>query len=71
MSKNKFYTIKKYTHLANNGDLDKTDKYAKVRPLYDLANKSFIQYGYWHQDYSIDEQMVPYFGMHSAKTNHA
>ena len=47
--------------------MDKTDKYAKVRPLYDLANKSFIQYSYWHKDYSIDEQMVPYFGMHSAK----
>ena len=39
-----------------------------MRPLYDLCNKSLKQFGYWHKDYSIDEQkMIPYFGMHSAK----
>ena len=40
ISKNKFRLIKKYTHLADNSQLDKSDKYAKVRPLYDTANKS-------------------------------
>ena len=54
-------------HLADNDNLDKNDKYAKVRPFYDLANESLKQFGYWHNDYSIDEQMIPYFGMHSAK----
>ena len=65
--KNKFYQIKKYTHCANNNNLDKTDKLAKVRPLYDTAHKSVKQFRYWHKEYSIDEQMIPYFGMHSAK----
>ena len=67
LSKNKFYNIKKYLHLNNNDEIDMSDKYAKVRPLYDLSNKSLQQFGYWHKDYSIDEQMIPYFGMHSAK----
>ena len=26
-----------------------------------------MQVGFWHKYYSIDEQMIPYFGMHSAK----
>ena len=59
--------IKKYTHLSDNTILDKTDKYAKFRPLYNLTNASLKQFGYWHQNYAIDEQMIPYFGMHSAK----
>ena len=67
ISKNKFRSIKKYTHLADNNSLDKYDKYAKVRPLYDITNKNLQQFGYWHLNYSIDEQMIPYFGMHSAK----
>ena len=45
ISKNKFRLIKKYTHLADNSQLDKSDKYAKVRPLYDIANKSLQQFG--------------------------
>ena len=65
--KNRFFEIKRYTNSANNATLDNKDKYAKVRPLYDLCNKSLKQFGYWHKDYSIDEQMIPYFGMHSAK----
>ena len=67
ISKNKFSMIKKYTHLSDNTTLDKADKYAKVRPLYNLTNASLKQFGYWHQNYAIDEQMIPYFGMHSAK----
>ena len=67
ISKNKFYRIKQYTHCADNHNLDKIDKLAKVRPLDNIANKSVKQFGYWHKDYLIDEQMIPYLGMHSAK----
>ena len=76
ISKNKFKTIKNYIHLADNSNFDRQDKYAKililsvqvtVRPLYDMENKSLKQFGYWHQDYTIDEHMIPYFGMHSAR----
>lgn len=67
ISKNRFKQIKRFLHLADNSTIDLTDKFAKVRPLYDLTNKSLQQFGFWHKDYSIDEQMIPYFGMHSAK----
>ena len=40
ISKNKFKQMKKYTHLSDNTQLDKSDKYAKVRPLYDITNRS-------------------------------
>ena len=59
--------IKKYTHLPDNTTLDKADKYAKVHLLYNLTNASLKQFGYWHQNYAINEQMTPYFGTHSAK----
>ena len=67
ISKNKFKQMKKYTRLSDNTQLGKSDKYAKVRPLYDITSRSLQQFGFWHLDYSIDEQMIPYFGMHSAK----
>ena len=66
-NKNKFSMIKKYTHLSDNTTLEKADKYAKVHLLYNLTNASSKQFGYWHQNYTINEQMIPYFGMHSAK----
>ena len=30
-------------------------------------NNSVKQFSFWHKDFSIDEKMIPYFGMHSAK----
>ena len=59
--------MKKYTHISDNTQLDKCDKYAKVRPLCDITNRSLQQFGFWHLDYTIDEQMILYFGMLSAK----
>ena len=65
--KNKFKQMKKYTHHFDNTQLDKSDKYAKVRLLCDITNRSLQQFGFWQLGYSIDEQMIPYFGIHSAK----
>ena len=71
MSRNRFEEIKRYIHLANNDLLSASeqqqDKLFKVRPLFDLMNKSLNQFGRWHLDYSVDEQMVPYTERHSAK----
>ena len=67
MSKARFETIKKYIHCCDNNHLDLTDKYAKVRPLYDITNNRLRTFGQMHPNLSIDEQMVPYTGMHSAK----
>ena len=47
--------------------MDKTDKFAKVRPLFDAINKQ-SQLNYKPtQHVSVDESMVPYFRKHGAK----
>lgn len=67
MSRNIFTKLKANFHIANNDSLDISDKFAKVRPLFDMLNKRYIQFGVFVEHLSIDETMVPYFGRHSAK----
>ena len=67
MPRNKFIAMKKYVHVADNENLTKGDKMAKVRPLIDAVNESLQQFGIFHKELSIDEQMVPYYGRHSCK----
>lgn len=67
MSRNRYYEIKKYFHVANNEEIDKNDKMYKLRPLMDTLNKKFSQWGIFHDKLSIDEAMVKYFGHHSSK----
>ena len=67
MTRNRFWRIKKYIHFCDNERLDKDDKFAKVRPLFQLLNKKVKQFGSLDNTYSVDEQMIPYTGMHSAK----
>lgn len=67
MSKNRFKSIKRNLHLADNSNLDKSDKFAKLRPFFNIMNKKFMQFDVFAYNLSIDEQMVPYFGRHSCK----
>lgn len=67
ISRNRFTEIKKSIHLADNATLDKIDKMYKIRPLMNLLNNKFQQWGIFHERLSIDEAMVKYFGHHSAK----
>lgn len=67
MSRNRFTKLKANFHIANNDNLDVSDKFAKVRPLFDMLNKRYMQFGVFVENLSIDETMVPYFGRHSAK----
>lgn len=67
MSRNRFQSIKQNLHLSDNNLLDKNDKYAKIRPFFDVINKKRLQFGIFAFNLSIDEQMVPYFGRHSCK----
>lgn len=67
MSLSKFRMIKKYIHLSDNKDLDKSDKFSKVSPIFNLMNEKFQQFGIFTKHLSICEQMVPYFGRHSCK----
>ncbi|XP_050340901.1 uncharacterized protein LOC126767429, partial [Bactrocera neohumeralis] len=54
-------------HLCDNADLDKNDKFAKLRPIFDVMNQKNMQFGIFSHNLSIDEEMVPYFGRHSCK----
>lgn len=40
---------------------------AKVRPIVKKLNNKFKKFEYFDKFISIDKQMVPYFGLHSAK----
>ena len=66
MSRNRFFKIKSYLHAANTQML-KDSRMAKVAPLYNLLNVKLQSFGVVHEDLSIDESVVPYFGRHSCK----
>jgi hypothetical protein len=67
MSRDRFWQIKGFLHLADNHSLEEGNKMAKISQLYELLNQSLQRVGVFHSDISIDESMVPYFGRHSSK----
>ena len=67
LSRNRFDEIMQNLHLADNSNLDKEDKFAKVRPLIDKLNEQCLANYLPEQSVSIDESMVPYFGRHGCK----
>ena len=67
ISRREFEELKSFIHFADNYSLNTIDKFAKVRQLYDITNKTLKQFGFFHSHYSIDEQMVPYTGKNSSK----
>ena len=66
MSRNRFFEIKSVLHAANNQCLSDC-RMAKVKPLYDILNEKLRRFGVVHEDLSIDESMMPYYGRHSCK----
>lgn len=67
MSRNRFMEIKKFIHLADNDAVIPTDKMYKVSSFISAFNARFQQFGIFHKYLSVDEEMVPYYGHHSAK----
>ncbi|KAF2895998.1 hypothetical protein ILUMI_10177 [Ignelater luminosus] len=67
MRRNRFEDIFRYIHAADNNNLPKNDKMAKLRPLIEKVNKLFIRYTPVSEDMSIDESMIPYFGRNGCK----
>lgn len=68
MSRNRFQEIKRNLHLVDNNEAEKTtDKMFKVRKLSDILIKKFNQWNVFHENISVDESMVKYFGHHSSK----
>ena len=67
LSRNRFDEIMQILHLAENSNLDKEDKFAKVKPLIDKLNEQCLANYLPEQSVSIDESMLPYFGRHGCK----
>ncbi len=61
--RNRFEELMRYFHLANNDELDSSDKFAKLRPFFDMLNDKFLKAFLekdLSRDLSIDESMCPY-----------
>ena len=67
LSPNRLDEIMQNLHLADNSNLKKEDKVAKVRPLIDLVNEQCLANYLPEQSISIDESMVPYLGYYGCK----
>ena len=67
MIRRKLEESKQFLHLANNESLGKTERFVKIRPLFDALNKQCMAHYKPEQHLSIDKSMVPYFGKHGAK----
>ena len=67
ITKDEFEENKQFLHLADNESLDETDRFAKVRLLFDAVNKQCVAYYKPEQHLRVDESMVPYFVKHGAK----
>ena len=62
-----FAQIKRYFYISDYENLEQDNKAAKVLPIYNALIKNLVQMRFWHDDLSIDESMVPYYGRHSIK----
>ena len=64
MTQNSFFDLKSFLHAADNHSLSDS-RMAKVGPLYNLLSQKLQAYVIFHEDLSINESMVPYYGRHS------
>nr|CAH7762501.1 unnamed protein product [Callosobruchus chinensis] len=67
MSRDKFEYIMTHIHFSDNLNLDESDKFAKLRPIFDHLNECFLKYASPEEYHSVDEAMVPYNGRHGCK----
>ena len=67
MRRDRFREIMKCLHFNATEDLDKNDKYAKLRPLIEHLQRKFMEHYVPERNISHDEAMVEYFGRHSCK----
>ncbi|KAJ4441104.1 hypothetical protein ANN_10954, partial [Periplaneta americana] len=67
ISRDRFDFIMMNLHVCDNDDLEKSDRFAKIRMLLSMLNERFQHFGPHERHHSIDESMVPYFGRHGCK----
>lgn len=67
LSRDRFEYIFSNLHCCDNANLDLSDKFTKVRPLFRKMNKAFRAFAPLRENHSVDEAMVPYYGHHGCK----
>ena len=66
-TRNRFLDVLQYLLLAHNNNLNPSDKFSKVNPLFKMINESCLQNFIPEKNVSTDESMVPYYGRHGCK----
>ena len=64
---NRFLNLLQYLHLADNNNLNPSDKISKVNPLLRMMNESCLENFIHEKNISIDESIVPYYRRHGCK----
>nr|CAI5834415.1 unnamed protein product [Callosobruchus analis] len=54
-------------HCNDNNNLEKNDRFSKIRPLFNALNNKFFNNSPVEENHSVDEAMVPYFGQLGAR----
>ena len=66
-TRNRFLDVLQYLHLANNNNLNPSDKFSKVNPLFKMIHEGCLQNFIPERNVNIDESMVLYYGCHGCK----
>ena len=67
LSRHRFEEILRFFHLADNNNLHKDNKFAKIRTLLSLLNAKFLSNFPKENFLSVEESMVPYYGRNGLK----
>ncbi|KAJ2937338.1 hypothetical protein O0L34_g19219 [Tuta absoluta] len=67
MRRDRFKTIMRFLHCADNTQLDISDKMWKLRPVINFLKKKFQENYVPTQNLNYDESMIEYFGKHGCK----
>ena len=67
VSRNRFEFITSNIHCCDNLTIDKNDKYAKVRPMFEKLDQKFLEFTPHNENFIIDEAMIAYYGKHTCK----
>ncbi|KAI4468025.1 transposase is4 [Holotrichia oblita] len=67
MHRNRFFTIMRYMHCADNSNADPLDKLWKIRPLMDRIKDKCKENFIPEEQLSYDESMIKYYGKHGCK----
>lgn len=67
MRRDRFRTIMRFLHCADNTKMDSSDKMWKLRPLINMLKQKFCENYVPNPNLNYDESMIEYYGRHGCK----